>query len=74
MYYKKPKPLQFKVGDFVRISKYKLLFEKKSASQNYTNEIFRVVKAIRSVPTNYFYLEDLNKETILGNLKKHKYI
>lgn len=58
---KKPK---FKVGDFVRLSRQKLLFEK-GYTQNYTFEIYRVAKVKLSSPRTYI-LEDKNGEEIKG--------
>lgn len=59
--WKKPK---FRVGDHVRISKYKTLFEK-GYTPNWSTEIFRVVKVQRTLPTTY-HLEDYTGEQIKG--------
>jgi len=50
---KKPKKLYFKKGDFVKIAKYRLLFDKASSSQTYTNETFKISKCVQAVPVNY---------------------
>jgi len=63
----KPKPLEFHEGDRVRISKAKLsVFEKSSASQLWTTEIFVVDKCFQSVP-NFYRLRYLSNEPILGS-------
>ena len=62
----KPKPLEFNEGDTVRISKAKIsIFEKSSASQLWTTEVFIVDKAFKSVP-NFYRLRDENNEKIIG--------
>jgi len=65
---KTPKPLEFKVGDIVRISAAKLTFDKPSASERWTRELFEVYKTYNSYPTNYYILRDLTpaKEVIQG--------
>lgn len=55
---------KFKVGDFVRISKYRHVFSK-SYKPNWTNEIFKIVEIKETNPRTYI-LEDENKEIILG--------
>jgi len=58
--------LEFQEGDRVRISKAKLsVFEKSSASQLWTSEIFVIDKCFRSVP-NFYRLKDLKNELIIG--------
>jgi len=56
----KPK---YSVGQHVRISKEKAKFTK-SATQNFTTEIFRIVKVISRTPRPVYELEDLNKKSI----------
>ena len=64
---KMPKKLKFQKGDLVRISKARLQFEKRSQTQSYTKEIFRVTRAIPSYPANYFFIESLSpRERIQG--------
>jgi len=53
----KPK---YSVGQHVRIIKKKAKFAK-SATQNFTTEIFRIVKVIPRTPRPVYELEDLNK-------------
>ena len=55
---------KFRVGDTVRISKYKSTFTK-GYEANFTEELFKVVKVIRGDP-NVYELEDLEGEPILG--------
>src|SRR5215475_2964924 len=56
---------KFRVGDHVRISKQKMRFAK-GAENNYTVEIFRIIKVIRRTPRPLYELEDLNKAPIEG--------
>jgi hypothetical protein len=56
---------KFDVGQHLRISKEKMKFAKGS-EQNYTNEIFRIVKVIRRTPRPVYELEDLNGTLIDG--------
>ena len=58
----KPK---FKVGDHVRISKYKNIFAK-GYTQNWSEEIFVVSKIKNTVPWTYV-ISDLNGEPITGS-------
>lgn len=59
-----PKKQKFKVGDFVRISKYREAFSK-GYTANWSNEIFKIIKINNSNPTT-FILEDLEKNIIKG--------
>lgn len=69
---KKPKKLKFQKGDLVRISKARLQFEKRSQTQSYSKEIFRVTRAIPSYPVNYFFIESLSpRERIQGEIQLH---
>ena len=63
LYAESPLP-KFKVGDMVRISKYKSTFTK-GYEANFTGELFKVVKVIRGDPTIY-EIEDLEFEPIIG--------
>ena len=58
----KPK---FKVGDCVRISKYKNIFAK-GYTQNWSEEVFVVSKIKDTVPWTYV-ISDLNSEKIAGS-------
>ena len=57
---------KFKVGDHVRISKYKNIFAKGYAP-NWLEEVFVVSKIKNTVPWNYV-VSDLNGELITGNV------
>ena len=59
--YKNPK---FKVGDRVRISKYKNIFAK-SYTPNWSEEVFVIKKVKSTVPWTYV-INDLNGEEIIG--------
>ena len=59
------KDSRFKVGDRVRISKFKNIFAKRYAS-NWSSEIFIVDKVNDTVPYTY-NLKDLNDEEIIGS-------
>ena len=56
---------KFKVGDHVRISKYKNIFAK-GYTQNWSEEIFVVSKIKNTVPWTYV-ISDLNDEKIAGS-------
>jgi hypothetical protein len=58
---KKPK---FKVGDKVRISKWKSIFSK-GYLQNYTTELFTISKVLHTNPLTY-KIKDLNDEEVEG--------
>jgi len=57
--------VKFDVEQHVRISKEKITFAKMS-KQNYTDEIFRIVKVIRRTPRTLYELEYLNGTLIEG--------
>ena len=57
-------PPKFKVGDTVRVSKYKSIFAK-GYEANFTEEIFRVSKVLRGDPTVY-EIQDHEGEPIIG--------
>ena len=56
---------KFKVGDLVRISKYKNIFAKEYVS-NWSEEVFIVNKIKNTVPWTYT-ISDLNGEQIIGS-------
>ena len=58
------KDLKFKVGDRVRISKYKNLFAN-GYTPNWSEEVFVVSKIKNTVPWTYI-INDLNGEEIIG--------
>jgi len=55
-------PAKFKVGDSVRVSKYKTIFEK-GYTPNWTTEVFKIVKVQRTNPVTYL-LEDYRGKSI----------
>jgi len=61
----RPSKARYVAGQLVRISKAKVRFAK-SVEQNYTTEIFRIVKFIPRTPRPVYELEDLNKTLIDG--------
>ena len=61
---KTKKPFKFKIGDKVRISLEKNIFEK-SYETNWTEEIF-VIYDIKYSNVPYYYLKDLNNEKLQG--------
>ncbi len=62
---KKPKKPKFHVGDRVRISRLKGIFEKGS-TDNFSTEIFTVEKVLKTEPITY-KLMDGNGESIIGS-------
>lgn len=67
---------KFKIGDVVRISKYKSIFDK-GYTPNFSTELFKIVNVNRKFPTTY-HLEDMKKNPIAGQfyemeLQKTKY-
>ena len=55
---------KFKVGDHVRISKYKNIFAKGYAP-NWSEEVF-VIKKVKNTVTWTYIINDLNGEEIIG--------
>ena len=58
------KDLKFKVGDHVRISKYKNIFAK-GYTPNWSEEVFVIKKVKNTVPRTYV-IDDLDGEEIIG--------
>ena len=61
---------KFKVGDPVRVSKYKTLFEK-GYTPNWTTEVFKIVKVQHTNPASYL-LEDYRKKSVAGAFYEHE--
>ena len=59
---------KFKVGDYVRISKYKNIFAK-VYMPNWSEEVFIISKIKNTVPWTYV-INDLNGEEIIGRFMK----
>ena len=62
---------KFKVGNHVRISKYKNIFAKGYAL-NWSEKVFVIKKIKNTVPRTYM-ISDLNNEEIVGNFMKKNY-
>lgn len=61
---------KFKVGDYVRISKYKTIFSK-GYTANWTTEIFRVRRVLYTDPFTYL-LEDEHKNEVAGGFYEYE--
>lgn len=61
---------KFSIGDIVRISKYKTIFEK-GYTPNYTTELFKVINVNRKFPVTY-KLEDMKRAPIAGQFYEQK--
>jgi len=61
---------RFKLGDRVRIFKYKDLFEK-GYTASWTNEVFKISEVIQSSPITY-RIKDLNEEDIEGRFYENE--
>jgi hypothetical protein len=61
---------RYKVGDYVRVSKQKAVFDK-GYTPNWSAEIFRVVKIRSTNPTTYL-LEDFEKRSVKGGFYSHE--
>ncbi|CAK1581386.1 unnamed protein product [Parnassius mnemosyne] len=56
---------KFKLGDYVRISKYKGTFEK-GYTPNWSTEIFKIRKLQNTIPTTYLIKDTIRGQPILG--------
>ena len=61
---------KFKVGDYVRISKYKNIFAK-GYTPNWSEEVFVIKKVKNTVPWTYV-INDLNGEEIIKTFYKKR--
>ena len=61
---------KFKVGDHIKISKYKNIFAKRY-TPNWSEEVFVIKKVKNTVPWTYF-INDLNGEEIIGTCYEKK--
>lgn len=66
----KNKKFKFKVGDRVRISKNKTIFDK-GYTQNWSNEIFKVIKVQKTRPPTYLLCDYLD-QPVLGGFYEHE--
>ena len=62
--------LKFRVGDTVRVSRYKSIFSK-GYEANFTEELFKVKKVLRGDPNTY-EIEDHEGEPIIGKFYKEE--
>ena len=62
---------KFKVGDHVRISKYKIIFAK-GYTPNWSEEVF-VIKNIKNTVLWTYVIKDLNDEEIIGTFYEKNY-
>ncbi|XP_024882914.1 uncharacterized protein LOC112461768, partial [Temnothorax curvispinosus] len=63
-------PARFKVGDSVRVSKFKTIFEK-GYTPNWTTEVFRIVKVQKTNPVTYL-LEDFCGKPVAGGFYEYE--
>ncbi|XP_036142911.1 uncharacterized protein LOC118648602 [Monomorium pharaonis] len=61
---------KFKVGDSVRVSKFKTVFEK-GYTPNWTTEVFKIIKVQHTNPVTYL-LEDYRGTSIVGAFYEHE--
>lgn len=61
---------KFGVGDVVRISKYKSIFDK-GYTPSWSTELFKIIKVKITNPTTYL-LEDMNGQPILGSFYEYE--
>ena len=61
---------KLKLGDIVRISREKALFEK-SSTANWSHELFKVT-AVKETDPRVYYIEDMNGEPLLGSFYFHE--
>lgn len=64
------KKTKFQIGNFVRISKFKTIFEK-GYTPNWTTELFKIVKVLPTEPITY-RLADLDGKRIAGCFYSHE--
>ena len=62
--------MKFKIGDIVRISKYKNIFAKGYVA-NWSEDLFQIKKVKNTVPWTYV-ISDLNGEEIVGFFYENK--
>ena len=63
-------PARFKVGDSVRVSKFKTIFEK-GYTPNWSTEVFRIVKVQQTNPMTYL-LEDSRGKPVAGGFYEYE--
>jgi len=70
----RPDKLAFKPGDLVRVSLYRKLFEKGSATQRWGATPFLVSRVVPSVPVNIYYIKEVDPphEEVQGGFYKEE--
>jgi len=63
-------PARFKVGDSVRVSKYKTLFEK-DYTPNWITEVFKITKVQKTNPVTYL-LDDSCRKLVAGGFYEYE--
>jgi L-rhamnose mutarotase len=63
-------PAKFKVGDQVRVSKYKTIFEK-GYTPNWTTEVFKIIKVQKTNPVTYL-LKDTRGNAVAGGFYEYE--
>ncbi|XP_029675496.1 uncharacterized protein LOC115242993 [Formica exsecta] len=63
-------PAKFTVGDPVRVSKFKTIFDK-SYTPNWTTEVFKIVKVQKTNPATYV-LEDSRGNPVAGKFNEYE--
>jgi len=63
-------PVRFKVGNSVRMSKFKTMFEK-GYTPNWTTEVFKIVKVQKTIPVTYL-LKDSCGKPIAGGFYEYE--
>ncbi|KAL6418277.1 hypothetical protein ACFW04_012230 [Cataglyphis niger] len=63
-------PAKFKIGDSIRVSKCKTIFEK-DYTPNWTTEVFKIFKVQPTNPVTYL-LEDYREKSIAGAFYKYE--
>lgn len=63
-------PARFKIGDPVRVSKFKTLFDK-GYTPNWTTEVFKIAKVQTTYPVTYL-LEDSRGRPVAGGFYEHE--
>ena len=69
----RPPKAKFKVGDTVRIWKYKRVFDR-GYNEQFTAQYFRVRKVLRNLPVIRYKLEDIHGEKIIGSFFENELV
>ena len=69
----KPPKAKYKVGDTVRIWKYKRVFDR-GYNEQFTKQYFRVRKILRNLPVIRYELEDIHGEKIIGSFFENELV